>query len=110
MAQIENVETRSIASEAVTMWGMLHVSRPDGTVAGWLVNSWSTSNEHRLPIRMHWVPKDDGKFYRVKLSLEPRLSILQREEDTDIESHRAAFITVTLALWEQEWMDAQLKS
>jgi hypothetical protein len=54
VAQTENVETRSIASEAVRKWGMLHVSRPDGAVAGWLVNSWSTSNEHRLPIRMTW--------------------------------------------------------
>ena len=92
------------------MWGTLHINRVGGKAVGWLVDTWTEKGvELRLRPRMHWVPREDGKFYRVHLTIDARSSITIAEEDTDIESYRAAFITSTLATWEQEWLEEQSK-
>jgi hypothetical protein len=87
MAKIEKVHSRTIATKEISMWGTLHVNRPGGTVAGWLVDSWTEKGiEPHLHPRMNWVAKDDGKLYRVYLMVgPPGNSISIDAEDIDIE-------------------------
>lgn len=87
------------------MWGTLHVNQRRELV-GWIVDTWTEVGvePHLLP-KMHWVPREDGKFYHMRLNIDFRSSLEIFHEDTDIEPHRAAFVKATLALWEQEWLD-----
>jgi len=102
--QIEKVLSRTTTAADVSMWATLHVSRPDGKAIGWLVDSWGV---HMRP-RMNWISREEDKFYRVYVTIDTgRNSISIREEDTDIEPRRAAFIRATLEMWEQEWVDQQ---
>jgi hypothetical protein len=110
MAQIEKIFSRSTSDKNIAMWGTLHVARPGGELVGWLVDSWTLWGiGPRLRPKMHWVPREDGKFYLVHLSIGPRSSISIEGEDTEIEPQRAEFITSTLAKWEQEWIEEQSK-
>ena len=87
------------------MWGALHTD-VRGEVVGWLVDTWTeASAEPHLRPKMHWVPRIDGKFYHVQLSIDFRSSMIVFDEDTEIEPNRAVFIKKTLALWEQEWLE-----
>ena len=108
--QAEKILSRRTTVGNISMWGTLHVSRPGGKVLGWLVDTWTEKGvePHLLP-RMHWVPRVDGKFYRVYLTVDARSSMTIAEEDTEIESYRAAFITATIGTWEQEWLNEQVK-
>jgi len=101
--RIEKVLSRSTTDGDHSMWGSLHVSRPDGKVVGWLVDSWGIESRPR----MNWVSREDEKFYRVDLSLEPTTSISLGEEDPYIEPHRAEFIKEAIGKWEQEWIKQQ---
>ena len=102
--QIEKVLSRSTTAADISMWATLHVSRPDGKAIGWLVDSWGV---HLRP-RMNWISREEDKFYRVYVTIDTgRNSISIREEDTDIEPLRAAFIRATLETWEQEWIAQQ---
>lgn len=102
--QIEKVLSRSATAADISMWATLHVSRPDVKAIGWLVDSWGA---HLRP-RMNWVSREEDKFYRVYVTIDTRRnSISIREEDTDIEPRRSAFIRATLATWEEEWIEHQ---
>jgi hypothetical protein len=107
--QVENTWSRTTVNGFMRMWGTLHVSRPGRNLVGWVVNTWTDGGgQPRLRPKMHWVPRD-GKFHHMNMSIGNRTSIQMGEEDTDIESTRAAFITATLGLWEQEWLEEKTK-
>ena len=106
---IEKILSRDTTSGAIRMWGSLHVSKPGGTLVGWIVDTWTEGDaEPHLSPRMHWVPRD-GKFYYMHLYIDIRSSMQIGGEALDIEPERAAFIRATLALWEQEWLEAEGK-
>jgi hypothetical protein len=92
------------------MWGTLHVSRPGGTLVGWIVDTWTEGGGPlRLRPKMHWVPRD-GKFHHMHMNIDYRSAIQIGEEDINIEPTRAVFIKATLGLWEQEWLEETAKT
>jgi hypothetical protein len=108
--EIEKILSRSTTDNNIAMWGTLHVARPGGELVGWLIDSWTLSGvEPHLRPKMHWIPKEDGKFYHVHLAVGVRNSLTMGDEDANIEPRRAAFITSTLSTWEKEWIEEQSK-
>jgi hypothetical protein len=106
--QIEKIWSKSTANGSMRMWGTLHASR-GGNLVGWIVDTWTEGGEPpRLRPKMHWVPRD-GKFHHMYMNMGNRSSIQMGEEDTDIEPTRAAFITATLGLCEEEWVAEEAK-
>jgi hypothetical protein len=79
-----------------------------------LIRACSTCLHHEQDVtpnlhpRLHFVPKEDGKIYKIHLSGN-FANIQDDGEDTEIEPHRAAFIKATIALWEQEWLEEEAK-
>lgn len=87
------------------MWAQLY-SQADGTVAGWLLDSWS---EHGAPYwlpKLHWYAKSDDKLYHVYLSMgyAGGSSMDLHGEDKDIDPKRDKFVRKMLEKWELEWM------
>jgi hypothetical protein len=105
--RLQKLLSRSTVAESIGIWGALHTNMR-GEIVGWLVDTW-TEETLAPPLcpRMHWVPRTDRKFYQVKLSMGYLSSMMILDEDTDIESNRAAFIKKTLQLWEQQWLDGK---
>jgi hypothetical protein len=102
--QLVKVLSRDTAHPAISMWGTLHTDQLTGAVVGWIVDTWSERGvmPPLLP-KMYWVPKEDGKFYHMRLNVDNRSSLAVFGVDTEIEPQRAAFIRATLAIWEQEY-------
>lgn len=105
--QLAKVLSRSTTRSGNSMWGTLHTDE-SGAMVGWVVDSW-TERGATLPLQpqMHWVAKEDGKFYRMRFNIDFRSSIEVFGEDTDIEPKRAEFIRATLATWEREYLDGK---
>jgi hypothetical protein len=99
------VFSRSIVAPAISMSGHLFADTRTGANLGWIVNSWTERGvvPPLLP-RMHWIPKEGGKFHRAILMLDYR-ALQPADEDTGIEPRGASFISATLALWEQEYLE-----
>jgi hypothetical protein len=107
--QIQKIWSKSTANGSMRMWGTLHVSRPGRNLVGWIVDTWTEGGAPpRLRPKMHWVPRD-GKFHHMHMNIDYRSSIQMGEEDAEIEPTRAAFITATLGLWEEEWLEEEAK-
>jgi hypothetical protein len=109
--QLVKVRSRSTVHPTISMWATLHTNQLTGEVAGWIVDTWSERGvlPPFLP-KMHWVPKEDSKFYNMKLNVDWRSSIVVFDEDKEIEPQRAAFIRATLATWEQEYLEEKTDS
>ena len=61
----------AIVHPAITMWGALYTNEFTGAMVGWVVDTWSEKGIiPPLPPKMHWVPKEDGKFCRVRLPVD----------------------------------------
>ncbi len=121
---IEQASNHAGAQDNLSIWGraaiilvyraalslQLYLNRKDRTVAGWLVDSWSTGGAPYWHPKIHWLAKDDGKIYRVYLNIDVRLHAMNLAgEATDIEPERADFIRANVAKWEMEWLDRASK-
>lgn len=86
------------------MSGQLYTSVQTGAILGWLVIT-RTERGVMPPLnpKMHWVSKEDGKLRGAKFGA----SLQSLDEDTEVGPHRAAFITATLATWEQEYLETK---
>ena len=111
MAQMVPVLSRATTDHAGSMWGKLYEDTATGELAGWLVDSWTESHvtppEHLSP-KLHWVSKENGNFYHVRLSIGnfgSRDSMEVFDEDTKIEPQRAAFVRKMLERWEREYLE-----
>jgi hypothetical protein len=107
--QVLGVLTRDAAVGQTRMWGTLYIDPTNGTPAGWLCNSWTegcTSAADVLQPEIHWLSKEDGKFYRMRLNI-PFVGPSAIEvfgEDKEIDPRREAFIRATIAGWEDEYL------
>jgi hypothetical protein len=108
--RMEQVYNRSILKENLQMWGKLYISKPEQTVLGWLVDSWSENGAPYWRPKMHWFDKKENKLHNVKLRMDfgPGLMSLTGE-DAEIEPERANFIRATVEQWETEWLQEQEK-
>ena len=108
--QMLKVLSRSTVHPAISMWGTLHANQLTGALVGWIVDTWSEPGVMPpLHPRMHWVPRQDGKFYRMRLNIDYRCTVEFFGEDTEIEPHRAAFIRATLAIWEEQYLEEKAR-
>jgi hypothetical protein len=104
--QIEQASNHAGAQDNLSIWGKLYLNRKDRTVAGWLVDSWSTGGTPYWHPKIHWLAKDDGKIYRVYLNIDVRFHAMNLSgEAADIEPERADFIRANVAKWEIEWLN-----
>ena len=105
---IERILARKTVAEKITMSANLYANRLNGVIEGWTVNTWTESGiTPILEQRMHWVQKDNGKFYDMHLNIGGESPIVLDGEATDLESQRAAVIKSTLAIWDQEWLEEE---
>jgi len=90
------------------MSGSLYLNRLNGTVSGWVANTWTgPAGTPHLPPRMYWVANESGKLYDMRIRVDT-LSVMEMGgEATGVEPDRAAFIRATLAMWEQEYLEQQ---
>ena len=103
--QVEKVRSCLAHEGNLRMWGQLYVSRMDGTVAGWLVDSWSENGAPYWNPKMHWLDRRENNIYNVYLDIGLGQSSMNlRGEDIDIDDERAKFILATVDKWEQEWL------
>jgi hypothetical protein len=103
--QVEKIRSCLAHEGNLRMWGQLYVSRTDGTVAGWLVDSWSENGAPYWNPKMHWLDRRENNLYNVYLDIGfGQSSMNLRGEDIDIDEERAKFILATVDKWEQEWL------
>jgi hypothetical protein len=110
--QVVKVFTRQISNGPISMWATLYLNTEGGKIAGWLCDAWTaagTSGAERLPPRLHWLSREDNRFYRVALDIPVvgRSAMKLGAIDTEIEKRRETFIRATLALWENEYFTTQ---
>jgi hypothetical protein len=103
--QVEKIRSCLAHEGNLRMWGQLYVSRADGTVAGWLVDSWSENGAPYWNPKMHWLDRRENNLYNVYLDIGLEQSSMNLHgEDIDIDGERAKFILATVDKWEQEWL------
>ena len=110
--QLVKLLTRRTTAGPISMWGTLHLDIREEKLAGWLCNSWTeagvSSSEVLLP-RIHWLNKNDNRFYLAKLTIPTagNASVMLGPVDENIEPRRESFMRETLAQWENEFFTEQ---
>lgn len=101
------VSHRSATNPNVKMWGMHHIDAESGEVVGWLFNSWTERGvSPYLPVKLHWLAKDNNKLQRAILNFDSHTIDLC--DDGEPEPYRETFIRSTVSVWEEEYMGEQL--